>query len=347
MASRPLVVTLGSHSALQILKGAYDEGLPNSVVAAGGRANLYRRYAFVDEVHEVDGYDRFSELEDGFLERGGVVIPHGSFVAYVGSEGQKRMRLPFYGNRAVLAWEEDRALQARWLAHAGLNLPREYAHPDEVDSWPVLAKEHGAPGGRGCFLAGSREALDAGLAGRPANSLILQRYVVGVTLYIHYFQSVVDDRLEILSMDRRYETNVDGLGRLPSALQQDLGVSPSYVVAGNSPLVLRESMLEDAYAMGERVVAASRELVDERGLWGPFCLETVITPDLQFHVIEISCRIVAGTNLFVDGSPYAAMWFDEPMSTGRRIAREIVRAVSHGRLAEVLDGPGGLPGQVR
>jgi len=104
-------------------------------------------------------------------------------------------------------------------------------------------------------------------------------------------------------------------------------------------------MLDEAYEMGARVVAASRELVDPRGLWGPFCLETVITPDLQFHVIEISCRIVAGTNLFVHGSPYAALWFDEPMSTGRRIARELRLAAETGRMSDVVDG-GAAPAQV-
>ncbi len=98
-------------------------------------------------------------------------------------------------------------------------------------------------------------------------------------------------------------------------------------------------MLETAYEMGERVVQAARDLIDPRGLWGPFCLETIITPDMAFHVIEISCRIVAGTNLFVDGSPYAALFFDEPMSTGRRIALELREAAAAGRLGEVVDGP--------
>jgi 5-formaminoimidazole-4-carboxamide-1-(beta)-D-ribofuranosyl 5'-monophosphate synthetase len=147
------------------------------------------------------------------------------------------------------------------------------------------------------------------------------------------------DRLEILGMDRRYETNVDGLGRLPHGVQAALAPEPSYVVVGNQPVVLRESLLEEAYRMGERVVASAAALVDPRGLWGPFCLETILTPDLGFHVIEISCRIVAGTNLFVDGSPYAALFFDEPMSTGRRIARELAEAAQAGRLAELLDGP--------
>jgi 5-formaminoimidazole-4-carboxamide-1-(beta)-D-ribofuranosyl 5'-monophosphate synthetase len=53
-------------------------------------------------------------------------------------------------------------------------------------------------------------------------------------------------------------------------------------------------------------------------------------------VFEISARIVAGTNPYVDGSPYTALKYKEPMSTGRRIAREIKTAIKQNRLKEVL-----------
>jgi 5-formaminoimidazole-4-carboxamide-1-(beta)-D-ribofuranosyl 5'-monophosphate synthetase len=334
----PLIATLGSHSALQILKGARDEGLANLVIAARGRDALYRRYPFVDEVLVVPQYGDVPALAPQLTERGAVMVPHGSFVAYLGQEEDQRLAVPTFGNRAVLAWEADRRRQRQWLERAGLTLPAEYAHPDEVERWPVLVKRHGAAGGAGYFLAGSHDALVGQLAASGDQPYTIQHYVTGVTLYIHYFQSPLEDRLEVLSMDRRYETTVDGLGRLPHAVQAALDPRPGYVVVGNSPLVLRESMLEAAFQMGERVVDASRELVDRRGLWGPFCLETIITPDMAFHVIEISCRIVAGTNLFIDGSPYAALLFDEPMSTGRRIAREVRVAAETGRLHDVVDG---------
>jgi 5-formaminoimidazole-4-carboxamide-1-(beta)-D-ribofuranosyl 5'-monophosphate synthetase len=335
---KPLIATLGSHSALQILKGARDEGLANLVICAGRSAALYRRYGFVDEIVTVPRYADYPALEDDLVARGAVVVPHGSFVAYLGREENELMRAAYYGNKAVLRWEGDRDLQRRWLEHAKVPVPREFPNAAAVDAWPVMVKQHGAAGGSGYVLARSRETLDRQIAALGDVPYTIQHYVIGVTLYVHYFQSVVRDRLEILSMDRRYETNVDGLGRLPHAIQAELEPVPSYVVVGNSPLVLRESMLETAYEMGERVVAASRELIDARGMWGPFCLETIITPDMGFHCIEISCRIVAGTNLFVDGSQYAALWFDEPMSTGRRIARELREAAADGRLEDVVDG---------
>jgi 5-formaminoimidazole-4-carboxamide-1-(beta)-D-ribofuranosyl 5'-monophosphate synthetase len=53
--------------------------------------------------------------------------------------------------------------------------------------------------------------------------------------------------------------------------------------------------------------------------------------------MEISARIVAGTNPFIDGSPYSYLNYSEPMSTGRRIAREIKNALLSNSLDVVLD----------
>ena len=95
-------------------------------------------------------------------------------------------------------------------------------------------------------------------------------------------------------------------------------------------------MMPEAYSMGERIVKASQKLIDKQGMYGPFCLETIITPDLKFHIIEISCRIVAGTNINISGSPYSDLIYGEPMSTGKRIAREINLAESKGKMDLIL-----------
>jgi 5-formaminoimidazole-4-carboxamide-1-(beta)-D-ribofuranosyl 5'-monophosphate synthetase len=139
-----------------------------------------------------------------------------------------------------------------------------------------------------------------------------------------------------MGFDKRYESNVDSIGRISARDQMALpSVDPSYVVVGNVPIVIRESLLPEAIEMGERVIAASREIAPP-GLFGPFCLEGVLTPEMRFVIFEISARIVAGTNPYVHGSPYTWLRYDEPMSTGRRIARDIKDAIVLGRLREVL-----------
>ena len=255
-----------------------------------------------------------------------IIVPHGSFVAYLSLEEHKKMRIPYFGNKAVLDWEASRELQRQWLTRAGLRLPRQFKTGAEIDR-PVIVKLYGAPAARATCSCATRPTSRSARRNSRASNYILQEYIIGVPAYIHYFYSPLTGKLEIMSMDRRYETNVDSLGRIPAAAQEGMNVDPSYVVVGNSPLVLRESMLAEAYRMGEDVVRVSQEICPPKGLFGAFCIETIITPDAQFYVMEISARIVAGTNPFIDGSPYSYLNYSEPMSTGRRIAREIKNAL--------------------
>ena len=324
------IATLGSHSALQILKGARDEGFKTLVIALNKQISFYKRYPFIDEIIGVNSFSEFPEIEEKLKNKKIIVIPHGSFVAYLGMEGNKKMTLPYFGNKKVLDFEFDRVKQGDWLKKAGINTPKEFKNIEDVE-FPVIIKSFGAAGGKGYFLVNNKQDLEEKINLFKEKQFVIQQYVVGVSLYIHYFYSPLTKTLEILSMDRRYETNVDALGRIP------FNIDPSYVVVGNSPLVLRESMLPEAYSMGEKVVKKSQELISSQGLFGPFCLETIITPDQKFYVIEISARIVAGTNLFIEGSPYADLLYNEPMSTGRRIAREIKNAIEKNKLEEILD----------
>ena len=330
------IATLGSHSALQILKGAHDEGFRTLALANSQTERLYRSYAFVDEVVGIGEYQDFPDHVQLLDGRKVIIVPHGSFVAYLSLEEHKKMTVPYFGNKAILDWEASRELQRQWLSRAGLNLPRQFRSGNEIDR-PVIVKLYGAHGGKGyMFLRDTGDFEErAGLLAR--RNYVLQEYIIGVPLYIHYFYSPLTGKLEIMSMDRRYETNVDSLGRIPSKAQEGMDLEPSYVVVGNSPISLRESMLAEAYHMGEEVVRVSQEICPPKGLFGAFCIETIITPDAQFYVMEISARIVAGTNLFIDGSPYSYLNYREPMSTGRRIAREIKNALLSNSLRLVLD----------
>lgn len=330
------ITTLGSHSALQILKGAHDEGFKTLVIALKKHVSFYQRFPFIEEIISVDAFSDFPLIEKKLIDKNIIIIPHGSFVVYLGMEGNKRMTLPYFGNKKVLDWEFDRIKQGDWLKKSGLNTPKEFRNKKEV-KFPVIIKSYGAAGGKGYFLANNQAELETKIKYFKNQSFIIQKYIIGVPLYIHYFYSPLTKTLEILSMDRRYETNVDSLGRIPLTQQKDINIEPSYVVVGNSPLVLRESMLPEAYEMGEKVVKTSQQLINSLGLFGPFCLEIIITPDQKFYVIEISARIVAGTNLFIEGSPYSDLLYNQPMSTGRRIAREIKSAIEKNKLKLILD----------
>ena len=326
--------TLGSHSALQILKGAKDEGFENIVVCEVGKTRPYESFRVADKILEVDSFRDVSKLEGQLVKENVIMIPHGSLFNALNLPQLTDFKVHYFGNKNVLPWEESRTKQRQWLKKAGLTLPRIYSTPDEIDG-PAIIKFYGARGGKGYFLARNAHDFNNKIASHPHKEYIIQQYIVGAPVYIHYFYSPLNNELEIMGMDRRYETNVDSIGRITAKDQLDLNLESSYNIIGNTPMVVRESLLTDLFDMGERVIEASKKIVPG-GLIGPFCLETVLTPELEFFVFEISARIVAGTNPYINGSPYTDLRYNEPMSTGRRIAREIKHAIESDRLGELL-----------
>jgi 5-formaminoimidazole-4-carboxamide-1-(beta)-D-ribofuranosyl 5'-monophosphate synthetase len=332
------IATLGSHSALQILKGARDEGLRNLVICKKGVDRPYKSYGVADEYLYVDDWSKWDDaLEEELIKRNAIVIPHASFIAYVGLPKVMKMQAMYYGTKEILKWESDRTLERQWLEKAGLNLPRIFEKPEDIDR-PSIVKFHGASGGFGYFIVKTPQQFwEVKNRKYPEqNEYALQEYIVGVPLYAHYFYSPLTRELEIMSFDKRYESNADSIGRIRAEDQLAANIHTSYTIVGNIPVVVRESLLPEFFAMGERVVEQSRTLGAGKGLFGPFCLECIVTRKLQIFVFEISARIVAGTNPFIEGSPYTALRYAEPMSTGRRIARDIKQAISQGRLEEVL-----------
>lgn len=332
-----VIATMGSHSALQILKGARDEGMRNLVICKKGTERPYRSYGVADEIITIPDWSKWNaSLERELIKRNAIIIPHGSFIAYIGPERVQKMKTMYYGTKEILHWESDRNLERKWLEKARLKLPHVFKKPEDIDR-PVIVKFHGAGGGFGYFIARTPEQFyEVKNRKYPKeNDFVLQEYIVGVPIYVHYFYSPITKELEILSMDKRYESNADSIGRIRAADQLSANIHTSYTIVGNIPIVIRESLLPELFEMGDRVVKTSQKIAG-KGLFGSFCLETIVTRKLQIYVFEISARIVAGTNPFVEGSPYTALKYDVPMSTGRRIARDIKQAIELGRLDEVL-----------
>jgi 5-formaminoimidazole-4-carboxamide-1-(beta)-D-ribofuranosyl 5'-monophosphate synthetase len=328
------IATFGSHSALQILKGAKQEGFETICICKKGTEKPYQSFKVADQILLVDSFDDFFSIEQELIKKNAILIPHASMIAHFGIEKINKIKMPYFGDKAILQVEADRAQQASWLASAELTIPKTFAQPSDIDRLSIV-KFYGAEGGNGYFLAASKDEFNSKISAKNLKQYQIQEYVIGVPTYIHYFYSPLTDELELFGFDRRYESNVDGIGRIAAHDQAQCKLSTSYTVAGNTPLVVRESLLPEVFAMGESVVRESKKLT-KQGLYGAFCLETIVTSDLKFYVFEISARIVAGTNVSVDGSPYSALRYDEPMSTGRRIAREIKMAIQQNRLHEII-----------
>ena len=336
------VATLGSHCALQVLKGAKDEGLKTILVSEKKRERLYKRFSFIDEVISVDSFEEVLDKKCvGILERNdAVLIPHGTLIAQMSTRQIESIKTPVFGNKWILRWESDRKLKEQLMKESDLNVPQSVPNPKKIKRL-VIAKRHGAAGGKGYFLASSEKdyvkkrniLVKQGLI-KGDQDLYIQEYVMGVLAYLQYFYSPLNETLEFFGVDKRHESDIEGLARIPAQQQLDMDYISSFNVIGNSPMVLRESLLDEVYQIGERFVEASKRLV-KPGMNGPFCIEGVYDQDGKFWSFEFSARIVAGTNIYMEGSPYSTLLYDTPMSMGRRIAREIKLASKSKKIEKI------------
>ena len=327
------IATICSHTALQIFHGARQEGIKTIGICLERNKKVYDSFPYgrPDEYIIVDDYGDIPAKE--LVEKNAIVVPHGSFVEYVGDK-LKELKVPLFGNRMSLLWEGDRGNLFKWMKDSGLKTPRLFT-PRSIDR-PCIVKLPGAKGGRGYKVVSSPEEFKKKI---KEERFTIQEYIQGVRVYPHYFYSpiskvgyeVMGGALELMSIDRRLESNIDESYRATAA---GVKVEPSFTVIGNEGVILRESLVKEVMEMGAGVVESSYRLFN--GIPGPFCIEMICTEKLEFYAFEISARIVAGTNMYPLGSPYSCYTYDEPMSTGRRIAREVKRAAELGKLDKVI-----------
>ncbi|HMK54981.1 MAG TPA: formate--phosphoribosylaminoimidazolecarboxamide ligase [Methanobacteriaceae archaeon] len=340
------IATLGSHTSLHILKGAKEEGFKTAVVCEKGREVPYKRFKVADEFIMVDKFSDIvnEKVQEQLRDMNSVVVPHGSFVAYAGLDRiENDFNVPMFGNRDILRWESERDLERKLMTESGIRIPNKYNDASEIDR-TVMVKFPGARGGRGYFVASSpdeyQEKIDSmikrdWIGDEDVDQAHIEEYVSGCNYCVHFFYSALKDEVEVMGMDSRYESNIDGLVRIPAKDQLDVGMDPSYVITGNHPVVMRESLLPQVFDIGDDLVEAAKDLVPP-GMNGPFCLQTLVNDDLEVIVFEMSARIDGGTNTFMHTSAYSYLLFGEFMSMGRRISREIKTGIGENKLDVII-----------
>ena len=153
--------TIGSHSALNIFKGAKEEGFNTVCICKKESEIVYKRFPLVDQIITVKKFSEIlnNKIQKKLIQNSTILIPHGSFNAYVGTEQIiDNLKVPLFGNRHLLHWEINRERQREWLLKADLRLPRIFDNPEDIDEL-VIAKFSGAMGGKGYFLVESSEAF--------------------------------------------------------------------------------------------------------------------------------------------------------------------------------------------
>jgi len=359
-----------SHSALDICDGAIEEGFPTVAYCQKGREKTYSEYfrsqrttsgrirrGMVDKAIVCDHFSDIirPELQDEMRKRNVIFIPNRSFTAYCGiDEIERDFKVPIFGSRNMLRMEERSEEQDYYwlLDKAGLPYPESIADPQDIDCL-VIVKLHHAKKilERGFFTCASYEEYreksqsllksgvidDASLAGAR-----IERYVIGPVFNLNFFYSPLEEempKLELLGVDWRFESSLDGHVRLPAPQQMTMSADqaiPEMTVVGHNTATIRESLLEEAFELGEKFITASKEHYDP-GIIGPFCLQTCIDKDMNYSIYDVAPRIGGGTNVHLGvGHPYGNATWRKPMSSGRRIALELRRAAEQDRMLEVL-----------
>jgi 5-formaminoimidazole-4-carboxamide-1-(beta)-D-ribofuranosyl 5'-monophosphate synthetase len=365
-----VVAAVGSHSALDIADGAVQEGFRTLLLCAAGRERTYSQYyrahrdphgrvvrGCVDEVWTEPtfgatlGPPKLAELR----RRRAILVPNRALSSYVPLDLiEEELSVPILGSRKLLRIEErtERENYYTLLSEGGLPIPRAIAGPDRISGLSIVKLPHAQRRlERGFFTVASpeeyarkkAELLRSGtITEEDLRSARIEEYVLGPVFNFNFFFSPLAPReqgLELLGVDERRESSLDGLVRLPAPQQLALPERariPDYTVVGHGTLTVRESILEEVFRLGEKFVDVARARYPP-GIIGPFCLQTCIDAEAHLTIFDVAARIGGGTNIHLAlGHPYGNALWREPMSSGRRLARELAQALKSERLSEVV-----------
>jgi 5-formaminoimidazole-4-carboxamide-1-(beta)-D-ribofuranosyl 5'-monophosphate synthetase len=229
---------------------------------------------------------------------------------------------------------------------AGIRHPRQFASPEEIDRLVMVKAPHARVAFERAFFlvstpreyhAVSGRLIDEGvLTAEGLGGALIEEYVLGPSVNLNFFYSPVLAELELSGTDTRRQTNLEGFRNVPPAAMDALrGVTMRLEEAGHIATTIVESLLEQAFEMGERFVAAARE-VRAPGVIGPFALQCIVAagPPKELVCYDVSLRIPGspGTRY----TPYSAYRWGRDVSVGERIAMEIILARDTDRLEDVL-----------
>jgi len=356
------IATIGSHSALEVCRGAKNEGFKNLVVCEKGRDLPYTKYyktagdfGCVDECMLVDNFKDIlkPEIQKKLTEKNSIFIPNRSFEVYINDYDaiEKDFKVKMFGNKKLLRIEERgfKPNQYDLLNVAKIRYPKQFTNPKEIDRLciiKVLEKERGFE--RAFFLVNSYEEYERKVNDRikkgefskeELKKSVIEEFIIGVQVNFNYYYSPIHNRVELLGTDTRRQTNYEGITRLSPEYQKEYQVSGGrikYEEAGHIAVTVLESMLQQAFELGERFVIASKKLTPP-GIIGPFALQSMIIPGppkKDIIVFDVSPRFPGSPG--ITSTPYSGYLFGKSVNVGERIAMEIKEAEKLNRLAEII-----------
>ena len=354
------IASVGSHSALDICRGAHDEGFKTLVIVEKGRDKTYSQYfktnqalGCVDEVLYVDKFKDLlkSEIQKKLIENNCIFIPHRSFEVYINDYNaiEKDFKVPIFGNKRLLRFEErtEKPNQYDILEKAGIKYPKLFNSPKDIDRLVIVkVSEKERTFERAFFICSSFDSYKKiseemikteKITKEALASAVIEEFVLGAQVNFNFFYSPLNRRLELLGTDTRRQTNLDGLLRLTADNQESTldKISIKFEEAGHIAVTILESLMEQAFEIGEKFVKTSQAMT-KGGVTGPFSLQSTITPGppkKEIVVFDVSPRMPGSPG--ISATPYSAYLFGHPVSVGKRVAMEIRQAIVENKLDQV------------
>jgi len=342
--------TLGSHSALEIMDGAKDEGMRTVVVCQKGRETPYMRFKrLADNVILLNKFSDMlrKDMQKKLRELHTILVPHRAFTAYLGYDGvEDDLKVPIFGNRAMLRAEERTVKRNQYylLERAKVRHPKILKKPQQIKG-PVIVKvqESKRRMERAFFIALSykdyqqkvQQRIEKGMIRKQdLADAVIEEFVMGTYFNFNFFYSPLKDEVEFLGIERRLQTNLHDFVSMPAKQQMEIDMQLQNIEIGHTPASIRESMLEKVFEIGDRFAKASKKEYSP-GIIGPFSLQSIVTVDLDIVVYDVSLR-VPGNPIMATTSPYTKYYHGKTFGVGRRIAMEIKNAYLEGRLNDVI-----------
>lgn len=361
---------LASHSALDTCEGAVTEGFRTVAVCQKGRDAAFSRYfraqrdsdgnlrrGVVDDTIMLDRFGDIMrpEVQQDIMSRNALFVPNRSFTSYNPIDAvEDDFAVPLVGSRNLLRSEErGEERDYYWLLEqAGMPFPQKVEKPEDIDGLTIIKVHHKVKKlERGFFTAKDYDQFVQKSEELIAQDVLepdflqharMEKYIIGPVFNLDFFYDPLEEKgekVELLGIDWRFESSLDGYVRLPAKQQVELeedGIIPEYTVCGHNSATMRESLLDNAFELAEKYVAATKKFYDP-GIIGPFCLQTCIDKDLKFHIYDVAPRIGGGTNVHMSvGHPYGNTLWRTNMSSGRRLSKMVREAIEQERVDEIV-----------
>lgn len=349
---------LGGHSALDVCRGAKKLGFKTVAVCQKGREKTYSKYyksrdgkGIIDEIILVDNFKDIvkKDVVEKLQKLNTVFIHNRYFWVYCNyDEIENDFSVPIFGTRDMVKLEERDIPKNQYylLKKAGIKMPKIFNDSKKIDRLCIVKVAEAARGyERAFFFANnyneyekkSEELLDKRIITRNAlDKAVIEEYIVGAHINFNFFYSALTDELELMGTDTRRQTNLDGLLRLPAEQQLEVlkYLKVKYIETGHITVTTKESILEKAFDIGERFVAATKK--EHKLIIGPFALQGAVAAEEgreEIVIFDVSMRIPGSPG--TEFTPYSGYLHGNSISYGERIAMEIRKAVEEDKLDKI------------